>query len=91
MFKKRNAQGLSITTIIIAVIGLIILVVMVAVFTGRIGTFGKGLDATNSCSAVCQGLGVNFENKDAGSCEVPNTFMAGIYKDATSGCCCKTT
>jgi len=44
MLKKRDAQGLSITTIIVAVIGLIVVVVLIAIFTGRIGSFGKGLD-----------------------------------------------
>ena len=58
MLKKRNAQGLSITTIIVAVIGLIVVVVLIAIFTGRIGSFGKGLDAAEkniiqSCSSLC--------------------------------------
>ncbi len=46
MFKKRG-QGLSITVIVAAVIGLIVLVVIVAVLTGRLGGFSKGVDAAS--------------------------------------------
>jgi len=40
---QRKAQGLSVNTIIIAAIALIVLVVLIAVFTGRIGIFGDQL------------------------------------------------
>lgn len=53
MFKKR-AQGLSITTIIVAVIGLIILVVLIAIFTGRLGAFGKGLEEQEKFGKKCE-------------------------------------
>jgi len=43
MLKKRKSQGLSITTIILAVIGLIILVALVALLTGRLGDFNRDL------------------------------------------------
>jgi len=38
-----KAQGISINTIIVAAIALIVLVVLVMVFTGRISLFGQGL------------------------------------------------
>ena len=50
MIKKRNAQGLPLNTIIIAIIVLIVLVVLIFIFTGQIGKFGRGID---SCSGRC--------------------------------------
>jgi hypothetical protein len=40
----KKAQGLSLTTIIVAALALIVLVVLVMVFTGRIGTFREGVE-----------------------------------------------
>ena len=84
MLKKRNAQGLSITTIIVAVIGLIVVVVLIAIFTGRIGSFGKGLDMTEkniiqSCSSLCgvQGfIKASGTIADSAACKTanPNAF-----------------
>ena len=39
LFKK--GQGLSLTTIIIAILAIIVLVVLVVIFTGRMGVFEK--------------------------------------------------
>lgn len=47
---KKAGQGLSITTIIIGAIALIVLVVLIAIFTGRFGLFSKGLE---SCLGEC--------------------------------------
>ena len=52
---KKKAQGLSLTTIIVAAVGLIVLVVLVAVFTGRIGVFTRGVsDAAQEELAALQ-------------------------------------
>jgi len=60
--KKSNkkAQGLSITTIIIAALSVVVLVVLVAIFTGQMGSWiqkltggGSGDKATDSISAKC--------------------------------------
>lgn len=40
---NKKAQGLSLTTIIVAAIALIVLVILVMIFTGRIGIFSKGV------------------------------------------------
>ena len=40
---SKKGQGLSLTTIIVAALALIVLVVLVMVFTGRIGSFERGL------------------------------------------------
>jgi len=50
MLKKRNAQGLSIHIIIIAVLGLIILIAVILMLSGRIGDFSEGADGE-----VCAG------------------------------------
>ena len=39
----KKAQGLSLTTIIVAAVGLIVLVILVAIFTGRMSAFGLGI------------------------------------------------
>ena len=58
MLKKRNAQGLSITTIILAVIGIIIIIVLIAMFTGRLGIFSEKLKEQSevSCLNLCTAL-----------------------------------
>ena len=40
---NTKAQGLSLTTIIVAAIGLIVLVILVAIFTGQMARFGIGI------------------------------------------------
>ena len=45
----RKSQGLSMNVIIIAAIALIILVVLIAIFTGRIGVFSTGIADAGSC------------------------------------------
>ena len=57
MLKKR-AQGLSVHTIILAVIGLIILVVIVLMLTGKLGNVGKGLDKPATCEGACSAIGM---------------------------------
>ena len=49
---KTRAQGISINTIIIAAIALIVLVVLVAIFTGRIGLFSKGIGDVSTCNSL---------------------------------------
>ena len=57
MFINKKAQGLPITTIIVAVIGLIILVVIVMMITGKLGAFGEGLKTASSCNTLCKAAG----------------------------------
>ena len=56
---RKKSQGLSINVIIIVAIGLIIMVVLIAIFTGRLGIFSKGLDTAggSACDNVCSALG----------------------------------
>ena len=50
---QKKAQGISVNVIIIADIALIILVVLIAVFTGRFGLFSKGLEEVEKSCARC--------------------------------------
>jgi hypothetical protein len=46
----KKAQGLPITTIIIAALALVVLVILFAIFTGRISIFGRGV---TECPGKC--------------------------------------
>jgi len=58
---RRKAQSISINTIVIAAIALIVLVVMIAVFGGRIKIFSSGAQDCETqggkCAENCAGLG----------------------------------
>ena len=58
MLKKR-AQGAPITIIVAAVIGLIILVVVIAVLTGKLEAFGKVAENAVSCENSCKAIGAD--------------------------------
>lgn len=75
---SKKAQGISINTIIIAAIALIVLVVLVMVFTGRISIFGKGVDSVfkgGKCVDTC------FTNKEGGNLKgiIQNTACSKGY------------
>ena len=64
MLDKR-AQGLSITVIVAAVIGLIIIVVLVMMLTGKLGSFSKGLDKVGGdATKTCQEIGGSVMSRD---------------------------
>ncbi len=79
MFKNnKKAQGLSINTIIIAAIAVVVLVVLIAIFTGRIGMFSTALSGTANAE----------KSKDAitNDCIPADSYYAkiGIEDDALS-------
>ena len=49
MLNKRG-QGISISTIIIAIISLVVLVVLILIFTGYFGNFSRDITAKASCA-----------------------------------------
>ena len=65
-----KAQGISINTIIIAAIALIVLVVLIAVFTGRIGNWGIGVDDVTNPTCTND----DRKPKLAQDCNVANTI-----------------
>ncbi len=54
MKPSKKAQGISINTIIVAAIALIVLVILIAIFTGRMGIFNKELSDQEQGTADCE-------------------------------------
>lgn len=62
-----NKKGdLSITTIVVAAISLLVLIVLIAVFTGQIGGFGGGVDSCASKNGACYDVCTSPEAEAAG-------------------------
>ena len=51
---KRKSQGLSLTTLIIAAIALLVLIVLIAIFSGNIRNWGSDYKACNSRGGKCE-------------------------------------
>lgn len=52
LFMDKRAQGLPITTIIIAILGIVVLVILFAITTGRLTIFAR---TTAECPGTCIG------------------------------------
>ena len=78
----KKAQGLPITTVIIAALALLVLVIIVLVFTGRITMFGRGV---SECPGRC--LAPYSENPDMGvPTEIDRTAACeGVYEKELTG------
>ena len=96
---NKKAQGLSVHTIILAVIGLIILVVIVLMLTGKLGNVGKGLDKPATCEGACSAIGMDeYIPSDKTQCDgfndiigINTQYLPGTYSDVPDNkCCCKT-
>ena len=90
---NKKGQSISINTIIIAAIGLAVLVVLFAIFTGRIGGFTRGVQETDTCNQKCTSLNMGESTHlqtPTSSCpqNVNAQKIAGSYKDGPYGCCC---
>ena len=81
---KKKAQGLSMTTIVVAELALLVLVVLALVFTGRMGNFASGVKQTTTCEQAC--ISAGFADDTTTSTENPLTG----YKtdDGKSQCYC---
>ena len=53
MISSKKAQGMSINVIIIAALAIAVLVVLFAVFTGRISLVSKQLDSCSNLGGTC--------------------------------------
>ncbi|MDA1196939.1 MAG: hypothetical protein O2779_03180 [Nanoarchaeota archaeon] len=87
---KNKGQGLSLNTVIIAAIVLIVLVVLWAIFTGRMGAFNKGLDEQQD-GLTCDSSTIGGNVLDAavdGGCP-SGSKIPGKFSDvsATQICC----
>jgi hypothetical protein len=86
---KKKAQGLSLNTVIIAAIVLIVLVVLWAIFTGRMGAFNKGLDEQQE-GLTCDSAAIGGVVQDAdaeGGCPT-GSKIAGSFNLADGKICC---
>ena len=83
MNTNKKAQSLSINTIIIAVLGIAVMVILFAVMTGKLAIF-------SSAASECPGRCVSTENKFRGL-ERPGvldvTIITPLSTDETSGKC----
>ena len=88
---NKKAQGLSINVIIIVAIGLVVLVVLIAIFTGRLGGFVAGVGQTTTCDIGCRGIGLSGEDVVKDTCT--GKVLPGTYSDVDDSeeCCCTET
>ena len=89
---NKRGQSISINTIIVAAIALAVLVVLFAIFTGRIGIFSQGVKQTDTCSQKCASLNLpvtsDLDQFDCSS-KPSGQFIGGKYSDTpNNGCCC---
>lgn len=75
--KSRKAQGLSMQVIIIAIICLIVLAVLIFIFVGKIGIWGKSV-------ADCEAKGGECAN----ACKPDEAKIAGICPEEAGQFCC---
>ena len=89
---NKKGQSISINTIIIAAIGLAVLVVLFAIFTGRLGGFTKGVQETDTCAQKCLSLNMEWGTKlysEGSQCALNEQTLGGTYSDSKFGCCCR--
>ena len=83
--RKKNAQGLSLHVIIIALLGIIIMVVLIMIFTGKTKFFSKHLANCEAKGGTC------LENCDANHVEHYGTDCASREDERANGPhCCET-
>ncbi|MFH2027600.1 MAG: hypothetical protein ABIJ08_00540 [Nanoarchaeota archaeon] len=87
----KKAQGLSLNVVIVAAIVLIVLIVLWAIFTGRMGAFSQGATQTQRCNDVCVAAGRIAGTAQDLECTNPATDV-GKYSDPSGKlmqhCCC---
>ena len=86
----KKAQSISINTIIVAAIGLAVLVILFAIFTGRLGKFSMGVEKTDTCQQKCSALSMDKGPDVVVDNACSGTVIAGKYSDvaADAKCCC---
>ena len=59
MLKKKKAQGLTMNTIILIIIGLIVLILVIFLLTGKLSGFGSSARQSNTCEFYCNSIGAD--------------------------------
>ena len=73
--KNKKAQSISINTIVVAAIALIVLVVLIAIFGGKLKDFGQGTRSCQSQGGLSQCYDSCSEDKISGDPD----YKPGIY------------
>ena len=78
---SKKAQGLSLHVIIIAALALVVLVVLIMIFTGRMGSFTTNLNS-------CETKGGNCDTIKDRQCPPGSTDLPGFdCEDKNKKCC----
>lgn len=91
----KKGVDISVNVIIVAAIALAVLVVLFAIFTGRMGGFSRGVKEVTSCNEVCKARG--FAGAEAfqvagatgQTCSEEKILLGYYYEDGKTPCCCK--
>lgn len=99
MIKKRKAQGMSVRVIIITIIGLIVLVTVIMVFSGKFSDFRSGIGKAGTCEDACKVLGYDLSfvgiialTEEGCKSLIHGRIIPGAYSDIPKEnnrlCCC---
>jgi len=95
MLKMKNAQGMSITVIIVAIIGFMVLIAVIMIFSGKFDDFRSGIGKAVTCEDACKVIGFEVSSSfpSAQNCKGPNErnkVIPGKYSDIPEDrvCCC---
>jgi hypothetical protein len=83
MFFKKKAQGLPMTTIILAVLAIIVLIILILIFTGKISLFGQGLASCENKGGIC----MKDKCSDKEMAEIKGTDCEKLTNNASPYCC----
>ena len=94
VIKSKKGAELTLNIIIIAAIALIVLVVMLFIFSGKIKLFGQGTESCASKGGACSPTGFTAECIKSGSCVCPDVpenqvYIQGTECEKLSRICCK--
>ena len=78
---RKKAQGLSLTTIVIAALAILVLVVLAVIFTGRIGKFTQEAES-------CQAKGGQCVSDTSDCLETEGNVIRSQYKCKEDTTCC---
>ena len=90
---NKKAQGMSLNVIIVAALGLLVLVILAAIFVGRTGLFTKEISrCSGSCVASQQACSGTYDKIVSGGCDLNSDGKMSdngfTTKDITDGFCC---
>lgn len=92
MMNEKKAQGLSMTTIIVAALALIVLVVLATIFMTRMADLRQSSESCENNGGVCVDRGtcgiVDYEKKAAYPCFIKENGRNIV--DQTKECCIRT-